>query len=399
MGGYGPVTGGWLGIQGWLTGALREPTGMLVIGTLGVALWCRGLWLGTIPVATDTLARRFILGASALVGLCGLLALGKGMGVERYTDRIELLALAYFVVSPSVIALVNAQTVGDQETRAGSLSMVWIVALILPMLIVACVGLVLSNKVAFALTYGLHAFGKAVLLVWDLLAWIWFWLIFVVQWVIGAWWPSADKRGAADSLSVVQPPWHRQDAAGTATELPLYVPATAVLALVAILFVYLAVQRTRLHRRENTDDERSWLFSWALLRQQVRSILLDLFDRYLRRGDATIAEMIEPHLAPTSEWVSRDIRHLYRGLLRWAAAKGHRRQPAMTPRELEDELLTSVPEAAESVGLITGAYEDARYGDAEIDDRTLAAAGEAVNSLNHNQHPASTTRPKGRTRT
>ena len=57
----------------------------------------------------------------------------------------------------------------------------------------------------------------------------------------------------------------------------------------------------------------------------------------------------------------------------------------MTPRELEDELLTSVPEAAESVGLITGAYEDARYGDAEIDDRTLAVAGEAVNSLNHNQ--------------
>ena len=76
--------------------------------------------------------------------------------------------------------------------------MVWIVALILPMLIVACVGLVLSNKVAFALTYGLHAFGKAVLLVWDLLAWIWFWLIFVVEWVIGAWWPSADKRGAAE---------------------------------------------------------------------------------------------------------------------------------------------------------------------------------------------------------
>jgi hypothetical protein len=49
------------GFRGWLTGALHEPTGMLVIGTLGVALWCRGLWLGTIPVSTDTLARRFIL--------------------------------------------------------------------------------------------------------------------------------------------------------------------------------------------------------------------------------------------------------------------------------------------------------------------------------------------------
>jgi hypothetical protein len=185
---------------------------------------------------------------------------------------------------------------------------------------------------------------------------------------------------------VVQAPWHRQDVAGTATELPLYVPATAVLALVAVLFVYLAVQRTRLHRRETTDDERSWLFSWVLLSQQIRSILLDLFDRYLRRDGATIAEMIEPHLPPTSESVSCDIRHLYRGFLRWAAAQGHRRQPAMTPRELEDELLTSVPEAAESVSLITGAYEDARYGDAEIDDRTLAAAGEAVNLLKQNQH-------------
>jgi hypothetical protein len=53
----------------------------------------------------------------------------------------------------------------------------------------------------------------------------------------------------------------------------------------------------------------------------------------------------------------------------------------MTPRELEEELLASVPEAAEPVGFITGTYEDTRYGNAESDDRTLATAREAVKSL------------------
>ena len=92
--------------RGWTpraTALLRDvqpgTTSLVAFGALGLAVWCRGLWLGAVPVGTDALRQRFLGGAAALVSLSALLGLGKGTGVARFADSLQLLVLGYFITS------------------------------------------------------------------------------------------------------------------------------------------------------------------------------------------------------------------------------------------------------------------------------------------------------------
>lgn len=76
-----------------------------------------------------------------------------------------------------------------------------------------------------------------------------------------------------------------------------------------------------------------------------------------------------------------DIRALYGGVLRWAAAQGHKRPIATTPAELAQRFAGVRPEVAAPVALITRHYELARYGERDISAEALALRRDAAKFL------------------
>jgi len=353
-----------------------------MIGALGLAVWCRGLWLGTVPSSTETLARRFLGGAVALIGLSALLALAKGTGVERFTHTLESLMLSYFIVAPSTMALVHVQALHSQMAARQPLSLVWIAALIIPMTLVAAVGLVFASDLAPVISQLMHVVIETALLIWHAFVWVLYWLLIGLRWLASLFHSnSGNTMHAAGPTPLVPLPWLHPYVFRGPSDIPLYVPAILAVLFVA-LFGYWLVKRSRVSQPENVDEERSSLWSWQLFCQQVLIAWRALLSRFGKRRPDMLARAAglassEPMRTPDQT----DIRAVYRILLRWAAAHGHFRQPATTPRELQNELVRAAPQAAASVALITENYERARYGDADIAIEALVASRQATDRL------------------
>ena len=361
-----------------------DTTALVAIGVLGLALWCRGLWLGAVPAGTDALRRRFLGGAAALVALSALLSLGKGTGVARFTDSLQLLVLGYFIIAPAAIALEHVQTLDGRATAARPVSLAWIVALLVPITAIVAVGLLLCNGVAPALGWLMHAAALAVLLLWLGFLWLLHGLGVVLYWLaslIPFAWRRAPQADVPEPM--VLPPWLQPYAFSDPISIPWIVP-TVLLMLLAGLFVYFLARRSRSRPAAHVDEERSSLWSWQLFRDQFMTAWRALLDRFRARGIGVFGATAQWH--PTSAKVmvppgTGDIREIYRRLLRWAAANGHTRRPATTPNELQRELLGAMPMASAAVALITQNYECARYGDVAIEDDAIAASRVAIKHI------------------
>jgi hypothetical protein len=70
-----------------------------------------------------------------------------------------------------------------------------------------------------------------------------------------------------------------------------------------------------------------------------------------------------PRGAGLSEVAAADAWAAYQRLLAWAEAHGSGRRPAETTGQLQSRLLQRVPEAADTVELVTSTYEWERYGE------------------------------------
>ena len=369
-----------------LHGARLGTTALVAFAALGLAVWCRGLWLGAVPAGTDALRRRFLGGSAALVALSALLSLGKGTGVARFTDSLQLLVLGYFVIAPIAIALEHVQTLDGRATTARSVSLAWIVALLVPITAIVAVGLSLCNGVAPAVGWLMHAVGQAVLLLWLGFLWLLEGFGVVLYWLAGLF-PFAWHWGtrAGGPAPVVLPPWQQSYVFSDPVHIPASAPALLLLLLLlAVLLVHFLTRRSRSRPAEHVDEERSSLWSWRLLRDQFMTAWRALLDRLLARGKGVFGATARWN--PTSAKVmvapgTGDIREIYRGLLRWAAANGHARRPATTPNELQRELLGAMPMASAAVELITQNYECARYGDLAIEDAAIAASRAASEHL------------------
>ncbi len=205
------------GPRGWAERAIAllhdvQPgtTTLVAFGALGLAVWCRGLWLGAVPAGTDALRRRFLGGAAALVALSALLGLGKGTGVARFTDSLQLLVLGYFIIAPVAIALEHVQTLDGRATATRPVSLAWIVALLVPITAIVAVGLLLCNGVAPAVSWLMHVGILAVLLLWFGFVWLFYWLGMVLYWLTSLF-PFAWHRAtqAVDPAPLVLPPWQQ----------------------------------------------------------------------------------------------------------------------------------------------------------------------------------------------
>ena len=263
-------------------------TALVAFGAVGLAVWCRGLWLGAVPAGTDALRRRFLGGAAALVALSALLSPGKGTGVARFTDSLQLLVLGYFIIAPIAIALEHVQTLDGRATTARTVSLAWIVALLVPITAIVAVGLLLCNGVAPAVGWLMHVVTQAVLLLWFGFLWLLDWLGMVLYWLarpVPICLALGDAGGRPSTVGVtalaavirVQRSHH----------IPAFVPAMLLL-LLAVLSVHFLARRSRNRPAEHVDEERSSLWSWQLLRDQFMTAWRALLRPLSRAGEGSI---------------------------------------------------------------------------------------------------------------
>jgi hypothetical protein len=159
-------------------------------------------------------------------------------------------------------------------------------------------------------------------------------------------------------------------------DLGLAMVALAVL----VAFVYLQLlARARTSVSESTLEEGSSAWSWALSRRQALDAWKSLLDS-LRSRTARAVRRIVSLRSPRGEAL-RDIRQIYRALLRWAAEHGHHRPPDATPYEFAAQLAPAVAHAEEHVALITMYYVEARYGRRVLDEAELRRARQCLNHL------------------
>ncbi len=155
------------------------------------------------------------------------------------------------------------------------------------------------------------------------------------------------------------------------------------LPLLFVLFAVLVVRRLLRYRRrarlvinQRSRETRESLWSWRLLWSQVKALLLLLIKPFLRRRRPRGKAQAAPDDLPAAP-SARTLREIYRLLLRRAAALGYPRQRHETPSELKGRLDAHLPTSEPSLGLITDAYIETRYGAVVPEDAALAQVRQA----------------------
>lgn len=378
----------WVMREATLAGGGVSAAVVFSTGVVALYAWCRGLWMGIVPAESEALGKWFMGGAAALVALFALLALARGTGVDRFTGTLQLLVLSYFVVGPSVIALVHVGALRDNAAAGRSTSLAWILALIAPMALIVVAGLLLSNEVAPVLARVMHAALWLVFIISDFVLWLAYWPLVFLTWLVHL----LEVSGPA--VPKAAPPSRFVGPAGfdfQATDSLDYAPLAAI-AVFVVLFLYFLFRRQRGRPLRDAEEERSSVWSWRLLAQQMRAVWRAFVGQMRAQQPRALARMARVLAGAAATSKPEDIRALYRRFLGWSAAHGHPRRAAATPEELLLEIATAMAPAATPAALITRQYERARYGDVPVDGDTLAECLSASEQLEEMERrvPAST---------
>ena len=151
--------------------------------------------------------------------------------------------------------------------------------------------------------------------------------------------------------------------------------ALVALGLLALLVFLATMVVRRLRRRlhvKRPDEERTSIFSWSHLWAQVRAVLArwrGVLARRRRPGQTVAA--VPPVREAAAEEPVDPVRAAYRRFLLAAEAATVGREPPETPRELAGRLTDLERDA---LGVLTGAYERARYGEQLAATVEVAAA-------------------------
>jgi hypothetical protein len=219
-----------------------------------------------------------------------------------------------------------------------------------------------------------------VAVVWNVVSWLAYWPLALLSWLVRL------LEVSTPNVPKAAPPPRFVGPAGfdgQGTDGLDYAPLAAI-ALSVVLFFYFLLRRRRVRPLGDAEEERSSVWSWRLLAQQLRAVW-QAFRGQLRAQRPRAFARVARVLAGTGGTLRpKDIRGLYRRFLSWSAAHGHPRRQAMTPEELLGEVAVSMPPAAAPAALITRHYEQARYGDVAVDEEALAAcisAGERLEKM------------------
>lgn len=161
------------------------------------------------------------------------------------------------------------------------------------------------------------------------------------------------------------------------TLLPIMkVIAPILLLLLAVGLVWLALRRRRklpLRLSRLDEDLHESLWSWLLLWSQLKAMLRAFFGRFFSRGSGHEVAPLGASAEIVADPATRNIREIYRALLKKAAGRGYPRQKDETPHEFRQRLDERAPVVEPQLETITEAYTQVRYGGSWPDAAEVAS--------------------------
>jgi len=347
--------------------ALIEPQ-RPIGGPLTLLIWlaasfltARGALIGAQSTEAASVRRWFLIGAITQVILYALLARGGVPPSTLPLSELQALTTAYFLGGAVVCALAERRAAHARQQLPAQHLAAFAWALALPLGALALGGAVLGASVL-----GVRAFMgylqrgavAALQLVWALigvLARVVSFLLHALAASVGE--APAELRRAApgsDGPEWGARLWHTPRF-WTDGEALTVVLSLAVLLLCGLFLASWLRARVQARQLEVVDEDSSWLLSWSSVGQRWRA-RLGAISALRNRRRAVVQALQDRTRTP------RDMRAIYRRVLRWAAARGHVRRAGATPLELAEELVRHFPERRHELQALTAYYNAARYG-------------------------------------
>lgn len=158
-----------------------------------------------------------------------------------------------------------------------------------------------------------------------------------------------------------------------------------VIALVLVL-IWLAVRlrRARLKRVESDEEEHESLWSWELFWSQVRTLLRSLLALLWRRSPRAVGPAQgDGSGLPDGDPAARDVREIYRAMLKFVGGYGVPRKKNETPYELQERVVGKFPQIEQPLNVVTDVYTRVRYGEYVPDSSELEQVRTGWQALQH----------------
>ena len=363
----------------WLYGVNITGPLTFLVWLVGVFLTARGVLIGARSAAAAAVRRWFLVGAIMLVGLYALLARGGVALSELPVAELQALTGGYFLGGTCVCALIERHAAHARQRLPLQHAAAFAVALALP---VCALGL--SSAVLALGAFGARAvIEQARQLGFWFLQMVWTSCLAIAHLLVGFLRLLATAFGEA-RIQPSQPGagtkervfglgrWHNPLTHAELDALP-GVLGLAVLLIVGWYTFFLLRRRVLAHVPEVLEQSSS-LWSWRRALERLRSSISGA-RALLDRGRGQLAALVGEYRAP------RDIRAVYRQLLRWAAAHGHPRGRGVTPLELSEQLGQAYPDRRQQLQELTGYYNAARYAAEPTSEQTLQHARALLDEL------------------
>lgn len=352
---------------------------------VSIVSWGRGTWLGLSPPSLRHSSTSLVVGAVVFLTVFVERHVVHQASYARATGSAEWLLFVFFPVGMTAAAWLHEQAVARAALRrtSGRRSGAWLVALVVPLALVALVALLIgggAGPVATGVADGARAIVGAIEAAGN-------WLVGLLRGVH----IRASGNGPS-SPSLPGPPKlpNKYGASAHTTLLSvLAIVLTVVVAIAALVVLVLLIRwvlqarRRRRARDEAVDVDRESIFSWGHLGTQLRATIRKFLVRLRSRHCPSLPVADEPAMSNVVDVDDGTARAAYRRLLRAARATGRGRAPSETTHELETRLAAALSGTLDERALttLTAIYDRARYGGEEPSDPERTAAFAAADSL------------------
>jgi hypothetical protein len=389
--GYVFLSGQWFGHVGQLLGATFVHASTIVLALPAmIYLWWRGIMLGQSTSYFKDIYRSFLLGMVALIVLIIIWQASSSSGTfPKPGAGIGLNVIAFFFFGLLSIAICHLYLMrGTMPREEAALTSVW---RWLPIMLGVIGGMVLigfgvtsalSNEFFESIGHGAGVFfdflGKIfhyILIPFNYLFEGIFWLLrFLVNLIRGN---QPMQPGNAGNMTIQGMP------AITPSELsPAVTEAIKwfVIALITAAVVFIlakAISRLRTQRaREEIEEVHESLWSWRMLRDDLRELLNTMGQRFRRKPSDSAQYHFDENASGRL-----DIREIFRHLQWEAGRSGMSRRRHETASEYTSRLQRMVPDSSGPLNQITDLYVGVRYGEINVPEEQVDSANSLWQTL------------------
>ena len=342
------------------------------------------------PPGVKTLARWLLVGTAVFVFLFA--AWPNIRQDHPFIGEFRILASVYFLIGLVLLAFINIQKLGRFTGDHGNFSFSWLIAIIIPIILVIGLGLIFTGGFSSGLHWLFYLGLQTLDAAGAFLLWLGAWIMYFFFWLSSFLprpgpriFPPSDDKPAFIRRSLFQD-LKFEDLPGSVTT---YSVSVVVLILAALIVIALLIFRQRARRElpSTVAEERTSIWSWSLLWNQVKKILLSIVKRlgYIMESALPAAKRFTPS---QEEANLTEIRRIYRRFLEWSATHKQPRRPTQTPLELAREISTA--SISSPLTAITQCYHDARYGEITATSLSVENARHALQLLEETEKVRST---------